>query len=105
MGGGGAAGVATCSPSSPPLGCLPSTSPNPPPRRLPLLLQLSQVALQARGREHAGLAAELAGLRRELERYAGLPADADAARALTAAKRAELERLRRKLREHLDSLA
>lgn len=67
--------------------------------------QLSQAALQARGREHAGLAAELAGVRRELERYAGLPADAEEARALTAAKRAELERLRRKLAEHLDSLA
>ena len=63
------------------------------------------MALQARGREHARIAAELAGVQKELEAYAGLPADPDAARAATAAKRAELERLRRQLQEHLEGLA
>lgn len=74
---------------------------------LPLHLppQLSQVQLQARGREHARLTSELEAVQRELQAFVGLPADPDAARAATAAKRAELERLRRQLREHLDGLA
>ncbi|PRW61268.1 HAUS augmin-like complex subunit 1 isoform X2 [Chlorella sorokiniana] len=67
--------------------------------------ELSQVGLQARGREHARLTTEQEAVQKELQAFAGLPADPDAARAATAAKRAELERLRRQLREHLDGLA
>lgn len=74
------------------------------PRPLPLL-QLSQARLQARGREHARVSAELAQARRELERYGGLPADEDAARAATQQKRAELGRLRARLQEQLDTMA
>lgn len=68
-------------------------------------MQLSQVHLQARGREHARITAELEAVQKELQAFAGLPADPDEARAVTTAKRAELERLRRQLREHLDGLA
>lgn len=102
----------TCSKPFPSLLNHPSTPPCPsslnrlstPP--LPLgPLQLSQVQLQARGREHARLTSELEAVQSELQAFVGLPADPDAARAATATKRAELERLRRQLREHLDGLA
>lgn len=66
--------------------------------------QISQLRLQARGREYAAAAAQLAQVQRDLAQFAGLPADADAARAATAAKRQELERLRRQLQEHLSSM-
>ena len=81
--------------------CCSSAVPTPP----ALPMQLSQVHLQARGREHARITAEVEAVQKELQAFAGLPADPDAARAATTAKRAELERLRRQLREHLDGLA
>ena len=61
--------------------------------------------MQARGRAAAAVARELAALEQQLERDGGLPADGEAARAAVAAKRGELERLRRQLREHLDGLS
>lgn len=69
------------------------------------LLQLSHVRLQARGRAAAKSSAELAAVQQQLERYCGLPADMDGAHSATQAKRAELQRLRAQLREHLDGLA
>ena len=67
-------------------------------------LQVGQVRLQARGREQAGVAAELGRVERELEKYVGLPPDAEAARAATQQKRQELEGLRRQLQQHLDDI-
>lgn len=67
-------------------------------------LQIGQVLLQARGRERGRLAAELQAAEGELARYRELPADTAAACAATAEKRAELARLRARLREHLDAL-
>ena len=60
--------------------------------------------LQARGREQVAVSAELARVERELGKYAGLPPDAEVARAATQLKRKELEGLRRKLQEHLDDI-
>lgn len=48
--------------------------------------------------------AELQRAEAELARFRGLPADDAAARAATAEKRGELERLRRRLQEHLNAM-
>jgi hypothetical protein len=68
------------------------------------LLQIGHTALQARGRERGRVLAELQTAETELTRYRGLPADAAAARAATAEKRAELGRLRARLQEHLNAM-
>lgn len=67
-------------------------------------LQIGQASLQARGREHSRMLADLKQTEAELARFRGLPADDAAARAAAAEKRGELERLRRRLQEHVNAM-
>ncbi len=67
-------------------------------------LQIGQASLQARGREHSRMLADLKQTEAELARFRGLPTDDAAARATAAEKRGELERLRRRLQEHVNAM-
>ncbi|KAL4434805.1 hypothetical protein ABPG77_005332 [Micractinium sp. CCAP 211/92] len=66
--------------------------------------EIGQASLQARGRDHSRMLADLKQTEAELARFRGLPTDDAAARATAAEKRGELERLRRRLQEHVNAM-